>query len=534
LNSYALYIIFNHRELFIGKEKMKRALCLTFSVLLISCLALANSCSSGGDSAGSAGNNNNNNPQNPVCGNGTCETGESHNSCPEDCPAARFCTAVAITPESIKIFEGDTVRFTAECSWSDASSSDCTDDPGLAWGFTGDLVQDDLQNNLFAGKARGVSAQVKATYNDGANPAVLDTSTVEIFALTPLSAGASHTCAVTPQKGLKCWGRNNFGQLGDGSLTNRLIPTNVYGLAGMRSVSGGGGHTCALAATGKVKCWGYNEWGELGDGTTAERLTPVNVAGLAGEMIAVLAGGHGCALDASGGLKCWGRNNYGQLGDGTTIERHTPVEVIGLGSGVRSVSGGGTNSCAVSSAGGLKCWGYNFNGQLGDGTTVDKLAPVDVSGMSSGISAVSVGLAYACALTEAGGVKCWGYNYLGELGDGTSVSSNVPVEVSGLGSGVVAISAGNGHTCAVTSSGGVKCWGFNYYGELGDGSTANRYVPVNVSGLSSGVTAVSTGGGHTCALTDANSIKCWGYNKFGQLGDGTANNRKFPVNVVWP
>ena len=521
--------------------------------MVICCLALVNACSSSNGS--SNGTNPPNNPvcgngacesgenhascpedcpQNPVCGNGVCETGENYNNCPEDCPAPKFCTSVAITPESVKIFEGDTAMFTADCSWSDSSSSDCTNDPKLAWGFTGALVQDDVQKNLFTGKPRGGSAQVRATYNDDANPAVLDTATVEIFAVAPISAGASYTCALTSQKGLKCWGRNNFGQLGDNTIADRLIPTNVYGLSsGMRSVSGGGAHTCALTNSGKVKCWGYNAWGELGDGTTVERYYPVNVTRLVADMIAMIAGGHSCALDSSGALKCWGRNNYGQLGDGTTIERHTPVDVVGLDSGVKTVSGGGTNSCAVNSSGAVKCWGYNFNGQLGDGTTIDRLAPVDVSGLNSGISAVSVGLSYGCALTDSGGVKCWGYNLLGELGDGTTTSSNVPVDVSGLSSGVIAISAGNGHTCAVTSSGGVKCWGYNYYGELGDGTTANSSVPVNVIGLASGVTAISAGGGHTCALTNAGGIKCWGYNKYGQLGDGTIINRKTPVNVAW-
>ena len=473
-------------------------------------------------------------PPNPVCGNEICESGETLANCPGDCPAPRFCTSVAITPASIKIFGGESARFKAICSWSDATASDCTNDPRLAWSFTGPLVQDDFNKNLFTSKPGGGSAQVHAEYNDGANHAVVGAANLDIIAVSPISAGASHTCALTSQKGLKCWGRNNFGQLGDGSIVNRLSPVSVYGLSsGMLSVSGGGAHTCALNASGKVKCWGYNAWGEIGDGTTAERNLPVNVTRLAAEMIAVVAGGHSCALDSSGGLKCWGRNNYGQLGDGTTVERHAPVEVVGLSSGAKSASGGGTNSCAVSSAGAVKCWGYNFNGQLGDGTTADRLAPVDVSGLNSGISAVSVGLAYTCALTDSGGVKCWGYNYLGELGDGTTVSSNVPVDVSGLSSGVSAISAGNGYTCAVTSSGGVKCWGYNYYGELGDGTTANRSVPVDVIGLSSGVIAISAGGAHTCAMTNRGEIKCWGYNKFGQLGDGAIINRKTPVNVIW-
>ncbi len=157
-----------------------------------------------------------------------------------------------------------------------------------------------------------------------------------------------------------------------------------------------------------------------------------------------------------------------------------PVDVSGLGSGVRAIAAGG-HSCALTSAGGVKCWGSNFAGQLGNGTNTDSNVPVDVSGLGSGISAIAAGGNHSCALTSAGAVKCWGFNIFGQLGDGTSTDSNVPVDVSDLGSGISAIAAGGIHSCALTSAGGAKCWGNNSGGQLGDGSSQPfSTVPVDV------------------------------------------------------
>jgi alpha-tubulin suppressor-like RCC1 family protein len=202
--------------------------------------------------------------------------------------------------------------------------------------------------------------------------------------------------------------------------------------------------------------------------------------------IAIAAGGlHTCALTAGGGVKCWGRNNRGQLGDGTTTNRNTPVNVSGLTSGVDAIAVGRYHTCALTAGGGVKCWGRNIYGQLGDGTWTQRTTPVDVSGLTSGVAAIAAGGYHTCALMEGGGVKCWGRNSYGQLGDGTTTDRNMPADVSGLTSEVAAIAAGWDHTCALTA-GGVKCWGRNSNGQLGDETTTDRDIPVDVSGLTSG------------------------------------------------
>ncbi len=364
--------------------------------------------------------------------------------------------------------------------------------------------------------------------------------------VTAIAAGSGHTCALTTAGGVKCWGRNRSGQLGVGTTNfQRSTPVDVVGLAsGAAAIAAGFDHTCALTTAGGVKCWGANWSGELGDGTTTWRSMPVDVAGLASGAVAIAAGyGHTCALTTAGGVKCWGDNYYGQLCDGTTTDHSTPVDVTGLGRGATAINTGGWHTCALTAVGGVKCWGDNGVGQLGDGMGTDSSTPVDVVGLGSGAAAIAAGGSHTCALTTAGGVKCWGANWDGQLGDGTATSRSTPVDVVGLASGVTAIAAGLGHTCALTDTGGVKCWGWNREGQLGDGTATSRNTPVDVVGtsrntpvdvvgLTSGAAAIAAGGFHTCALTTAGGVKCWGWNLNGQLGDGTTFDHSTPVDVA--
>jgi len=347
-----------------------------------------------------------------------------------------------------------------------------------------------------------------------------------------ISAGEYHTCLGTAAGGVQCWGFNKYGQLGDGTTIDRITPVDVIGLAGgVSAISAGSDHTCALTSSGGVKCWGNNNSGELGDGTTTDSSTPVDVTGLTSGVRAIAAGTRQtCVLTSRGGVKCWGSRGNG-LGDGTLTDRHTPVDVIGLTSGVSAITTGGFTTCALIIGGGVKCWGSNWKGQLGNGTTTDRLTPVDVIGLTSGVTAIATNNYTTCVLTAGGGVKCWGNNNYGQLGDGTNTDSSTPVDVSGLTSGVTAIAAGGMFNCALTLGGGVKCWGSNARGALGDGTTTDRFNPVDVSGLASGVIAIATGGGHTCALTSSGGVKCWGYNKYGQVGDGTYDYRTMAVDV---
>ena len=345
-----------------------------------------------------------------------------------------------------------------------------------------------------------------------------------------------HTCALTTSGGVKCSGNNADGQLGDDSTTSRLTPVDVTGLSsGVQAISTGHYHTCALTTAGGVKCWGWSGSGQLGNGSTMRRLTPVDVTGLSSGMQAISAGSsHTCALTTGGGVKCWGRNSSGGLGDGSTSQRLTPVDVMGLSSGVQAISAGGTHTCALTTGGGVKCWGNNFYGRLGDGSTTDRLTPVDVVGLGSGVQAISAGSNHTCALTTGGGMKCWGYNYEGQLGDGSTTNRLTPADVTGLSGGMQAISTGNSHTCALTTGGGVKCWGYNVFGQLGDGSSAvNRLTPVDVMDLNNGVQAISAGGSHTCALTTGGGVKCWGSHQLGQLGIG-GRNYALPGDVMMP
>ncbi len=349
-----------------------------------------------------------------------------------------------------------------------------------------------------------------------------------------VSAGRDHACALTKRGGVKCWGYNYYGQIGVGVRSNSTTPLDVKGLKqGVSYVAAGGNSTCARTTAGGVKCWGDNDHGQLGDGTGTTRLTAVDVGGLTSGVSAISVGfAHACAL-SGGGVKCWGDNTWGGLGDGTTNNNGNAVDVTGLTSGVAAISAGAGYTCALMTAGGVKCWGNDGNGQLGDGTTNSSSTPVDVVGLSSGVAGIFASATgfHTCALMTTGGIKCWGSNNFGELGDGTTTGSSTPVDVPSLPSGVASVTVGAYHTCALLITGHLRCWGRNDKGELGDGTTIDSSVPVSVKRFPDGAQAVSAGDGFTCGVTTSRVAKCWGGNPFGRLGDGSTIQRHTPTNV---
>lgn len=335
----------------------------------------------------------------------------------------------------------------------------------------------------------GSSFQVIATYKaksgQQAYTIVVNGAALHV---TQISAGTYHTCAVTTAGGVKCWGLNGSGQLGNGGSSSEPTPVNVQGLtSGVARVEAGSNHTCALTTAGGVKCWGRDVEGQLGDNATlTDKSTPVDVLGLTSGVADVSAGGnHTCAVTIAGGLKCWGWDIQGQLGnDATLTDKPTPVDVLGLTSGVASVSAGARHTCGVTIAGSLKCWGEDGYGQLGnDAAFTSRPTPVDVLGLTSGVASVSAGYNHTCAVTTGGGLKCWGYDYQGQLGnDAANVNQSTPVDVLGLTSGVASVSAGGNHTCAITSAGIAKCWGRDNFGQLGDDVTlTNKPTPVDIA-----------------------------------------------------
>ena len=334
-----------------------------------------------------------------------------------------------------------------------------------------------------------------------------------------VSIGQQHTCVLLRNGTVECWGSNGLGQLGDGSTKDRAVPTLVRGLGGRAvAVSAGLEHTCALLKGGAVACWGANRFGQLGDGSSRDRVRPVLVRGLSGAAIAVSAGGrHTCAVMRRGGVECWGADYFGQVGDGRLRARADPVRVHGLSWAV-GVAAGRDYTCAVLRVGTVKCWGANAYGQLGNGKLPARL-PKRVRGLSARAVAVSAGERHTCALMRGGAVACWGANHVGQLGNGTLASSRVAVPVRGLGTAVM-VSTGVFHTCATTRTGGVRCWGMNASGELGAGTLFERSTPIRVAGIS-GAVEVAAGGGHTCARTSGGSVECWGANNAGQLGNRT-------------
>jgi alpha-tubulin suppressor-like RCC1 family protein len=332
--------------------------------------------------------------------------------------------------------------------------------------------------------------------NGGFANASTPTPVTGITTASTVGAGIEHTCSLLADGTIRCWGTNYVGQLGDGTTAGLSeVPKPVQGIANAIGLAVGGFHNCALLSDRSVKCWGRNQDGQVGNGdnTTDVRAPDLPVSGLAA-VSAITAGGyHSCALMPDSTVRCWGRNTRGQLGNGSdSFWASTPVAVSGMTTAV-SVSGGFYHTCALLRDRTVQCWGDNDSGQIGN-TLAYSNVPMTVAGIGNAV-AVSAGAYHTCALLGDATVFCWGRNTNGQLGNGVTTNSSSPVLVGGL-TGPSFLGAGGIHSCALTADRSGRCWGWNVYGQLGNGDTLDSSVPVKVSGTgltwtSSNTTAAS-------------------------------------------
>lgn len=337
-----------------------------------------------------------------------------------------------------------------------------------------------------------------------------------------VAAGNDFSCAVTTKSTVRCWGANDAGQLGDGTFSPHPEPVAVTGVTDAVAVTAGsGGHACALTGSGEVQCWGANDIGQLGDGTTTTSPVALRVQGLPGPALSVTAGrSHTCAL-VGGDVYCWGSNDAGELGTGTTTDSSQPQRVRGLPGSAVAVSAGTGFTCALTDRGRARCWGDNGDGQLGDGGTTASPLPLEVRVPDVRFDAITTGDTHACAIS-GGSAYCWGANDGGQLGIGTRKRTPDPHRVIAL-TDAQSISAGHARTCATTAGRGVLCWG--------DAGAENidAPAPTPVRGLGVEYSRVAVGTFHACATSTDHAVKCWGANPSGQLGDGTLVDRLVPV-----
>jgi alpha-tubulin suppressor-like RCC1 family protein len=361
-------------------------------------------------------------------------------------------------------------------------------------------------------------------------------------------AGDSHTCGRKTDGTLWCWGDNQYGQLGTGDTAPHSRPVRVEALgnqvAGVYLPSGTGdistrtAFSCALKTEGSLYCWGNNEYGQLGTGDANNRLDPARVDVLV--HAASLGSGFACARKNDNSIWCWGANESGQLGTGDTQSRSRPVEVAPetLGGNARYLSTGSAHACARKLDATIVCWGENGSGQLGTGTTERSLVPVpvDMTELAENADVIATGGEHSCAAKSDSTVFCWGANQFGRLGIGDTRPRLLPrlVSLEGFAGGVPRLTTGGHHSCAAIADGSIRCWGNNRAGQLGDGSKMNRSLPhaVDAHQLGMSIAVIYAGGQHTCARTNDGAVFCWGSNEYGQLGVGAGLGTTTPVQVA--
>lgn len=375
-----------------------------------------------------------------------------------------------------------------------------------------------------------------------AEPALITVSSSPLV-FRQVTAGGAHTCGVTYDDRAYCWGYDNYGQLGVGTDTGPEIclglgcstrPVAVLGALHFRQLSAGTDYTCGITTEYRAYCWGLNN-GALGDGTKLNRTTPVPVAG--GLRFRQVSAGdlHTCAVTPENRAYCWGYNLSGELGNDTQSDdpRLTPVAVVGQLQ-FQQLSTGADFSCGATTDNRAFCWGNNGAGQLGDSTGKSRLTPTRVAGARQWRQ-IDAGVQHTCAVTTSDRAFCWGNGRAGQLGNGKAYLSFWPRAVAG-GLSFKRVTAGVFHTCGETTTNRAYCWGgtsYNDFGQLGDGSTTGSLTPVSVAG---GLyfKQVSAGDYHTCGITSTEVAYCWGYNSVGSLGDGTTIHRLRPRAVIGP
>ena len=337
-------------------------------------------------------------------------------------------------------------------------------------------------------------------------------------------AASTHTVFIKNDGTVWTWGKNDNGQLGDGTTTQRTSPVQVPGLSGIVAVAAGDAHTVALRGSdGTVWTWGKNDNGQLGDGTTTQRTSPVQVPGLSG-VIAIAAGGsHTVVIQSDHTVWCWGNNANNQLGNNSTIQSSVPVQAIGLTNAI-AIAAGSTHTVALKSDNTVWTWGGNGNGQLGIGNTTQNTVPVQVGSIAN-VIAIAAGGTHTIAVRNditRISVWTWGNNASGQLGIGNTTQSTYPVQVSNL-TNVTTVSGGADFSVAMKDDGTVWTWGNNSNGQLGIGNTTQSLLPVQAGGLST-VTAIAAGTIHSAALQNDGTVWTWGGNGNGQLGNGNTTD----------